>query len=135
MDCDLWFVVHAYFTLSAFCAICVVPGLCACLDSGSFASIIALSAETFHYLQVIHMCGPDGQVLTRPEQVKCYQEGSFQLTVFPSSLENLIAPVRATALLAPEDKVRLAELTEMPQPCVRLQVERNQPVLDPQERS
>lgn len=80
VDCDLWFVVHVYFTLSAFCAICVVPGLCACLDSGSFASIIALSTETFHYLHVIHMCGPNGKVLIRPEQVKCYQEGSFQLT-------------------------------------------------------
>lgn len=74
------------FTLSAFSVIRVVPGL--------RASSIALSAETFRYLHVIHVCGPNGQVLTRLEQVESYREGSFPLTAFPSSLGNLRAPVR-----------------------------------------
>lgn len=85
------------------------------LGQWELASTIALSAETLRYLHVIHMCGPNGQVLTRLEQVKCHREGSLQLPIFPSSLENLIAPVRLTVFLAPEDKVHLTELTEMPQ--------------------
>lgn len=71
----------------------------------------------------------NGQVLTRPEQAKCYQEGSFQLTGKSHSSR------KSDSVIGPEDKVHLTELTEVPQPCVRLQVERNQPVLDPQERS
>lgn len=129
-------VVYACFTLSAFCVICVVPGLCACLGSGNFATIIAPSPETFHFLHVINMYGQNEQVLTRLEQVKCYQYGNFYLTTLPISFESLIAPLRETVLLTPEDKeVHLTYWTDRGAPtmCDVPDREGYHPVLDPQE--